>query len=138
VVLDTYYPGAIHRNLWADFGMTTPKQAAKSLFNFGRKHPELHPITFEIAQIPGSLPRSHPVDGVAEALVKSKKYLVPLAILEPHFAGAVAVDYIARGRAKLPRAATAFAIKDWQVPEPKPGDSPEPPVPMTPAAEPTS
>jgi hypothetical protein len=133
VVLDTYYPNAIHRNMLADFGMTTPKQAARSLFNFGRKHPELHPITFEIAQVSGTVPRSRAIHGVAESLVKSKKYLIPLAILSPEVAGAVVVDYLAQGRARLPRAATAFAIKDWQVPEPKPAETTSAELPTEPA-----
>lgn len=125
VVLNTYYPGAIHRNVFGDFGMTTPKAAAKSLIKYGRKHPELHPTTFEIHQVPGDLPRSGNIDGVAESLVKSKKYLIPLAILAPETTGVIAVDFLTRGRARLPRTATAFAVKDWQVPAPS-GPAPQP------------
>lgn len=115
VVLDTYYPKAIHRNAFGDFGMTTPKQAARSLFRYGRKHPELKPITFEIAQVSGTIPRSRPIEGVAEALVKSKKYLVPLAFLQPEVAGAIVVDYLTDDSARLPKTATAFVIRDWEV-----------------------
>jgi hypothetical protein len=116
VVLDTYYPHAIHRNVLADFGMTTPRQAAVSLVHYGRSHPELEPLTFEIEQVPGGLPRSHRVDGVSEALVKSKRYLIPLAILEPEVAGVILADYIADGRGRLPRRAHVFTLADWRVP----------------------
>ena len=125
VVLDTFYPGAIHRNVFADFGMTTPKAAAHSLIKFGLKHPELHPMTFEIKQVSGDMPRSRSIDGISESLVKSKKYLVPIAILQPEVAGAIGVDFLTRGRARLPRTATIFAVQDWQVPQTPAGQQPE-------------
>ncbi len=52
----------------------TPKQVARSLVSYGKKNPELNMTAFVIEQVPGNIPRSHPVDGVAESLVKSKKY----------------------------------------------------------------
>jgi len=61
----------------------TPKQAAKSLVSYGRKHPEIHLTRWIIPQIPGSKPRSKPVRGVFESLVRSKKYAVPLAVFQP-------------------------------------------------------
>ncbi len=112
VVLDIYFPHAVHRNLIADFGMTTPKQVARSLVKYGKKHPELRMSAFTIAQVPGTLPHSHPVDGVAESLVKSKKYLVPLAVLSPEVAGGMVVDYLAEGRMSLPKNATVFEVGD--------------------------
>ncbi|SDE65165.1 hypothetical protein [Terriglobus roseus] len=121
VVLNTYYPGAIHRNVFGDFGMTTPKGAAKSLVKYGQKHPELHPTTFEMHQVPGDMPRSTNIDGVSESLVKSKKYLIPLAILQPEVTGVIAADFLTRGRAKLPRTATAFAVGDWKI-QPQPSN----------------
>ncbi len=81
-VLDIYLPHAIHRNFIADVGLTTPKQVARSLVKYGKDHPEVEMSAFVIPQVPGSVPRSHPVDGVAESLVKSKKYLLPLAVLQ--------------------------------------------------------
>jgi hypothetical protein len=75
VVLDIYFPHAIHRNFVADLGLMTPKQAARSLVRYGKKHPELQMTAFTIPQVPGSIPRSHSVDGVAESLFKSKKYI---------------------------------------------------------------
>ena len=81
LVLDIYLPHAVHRNFIADVGLMTPKQVARSLVKYGKKHPEVEMSAFVIPQVPGSVPRSHPVDGVAESLVKSKKYLLPLAVL---------------------------------------------------------
>jgi hypothetical protein len=108
VVLDIYFPHAIHRNFVADLGVMTPKQAARSLVRFGKKHPELQMTAFTIPQVPGSIPRSHSVDGVAESLLKSRKYILPLVVLSPEVAGAVAVSYLTEGRLKLPKNTVIF------------------------------
>lgn len=114
VVLDIYLPHAIHRSIVADLGMTTPKQVAKSLVRYGRKHPELEMSAFVIPQVPGSVPRSHPVDGVAESLIKSKKYLLPMAVLSPELTGVVVVAYLAKGRMKLPKDVVVFDVNDLE------------------------
>ena len=82
-LLNSYYPHAIRRNIFVDLGITTPKQVARSLTKYARRHPELTFSTFVIPQVPGSIHRSHPINGVVEALVKSKKYVVPLVVLNP-------------------------------------------------------
>ena len=112
VVLDTYLPHAVHRNFIADAGLMTPKQVARSLVAFGKKHPETNMTAFVIPQVPGSVPRSHSVDGVAESLVKSKKYLIPLAVFAPEVTGGVVVAYLMDGRLKMPKGATVFDIGD--------------------------
>ena len=119
-VLDIYVPHAVHRSVVADLGITTPKQVAKSLVKYGRKHPELEMSAFVIPQVPGSIGRSHPVDGVAESLVKSKKYLLPMAILSPELAGGVVVAYLSEGRMTLPKNALVFNADD---PEMEPGQA---------------
>jgi hypothetical protein len=111
-VLDIYLPHSIHRNFVADLGMTTPKQVAKSLVKYGRKHPELEMSAFVIRQVPGSVPRSHSADGVVESLVKSKKYLLPMAVLSPELTGAAVVAYLSEGRMKLPKDAVVFNVDD--------------------------
>ncbi len=111
-VLQIYFPHAIHRNWIADFGLTTPKQVAKSLVRYGRDNPQIHLTAFTILQVPGTLPRSHRVDGVAESLVRSKKYIVPLVVLAPEFAGGVVASYLVRGRLTLPKDAPVFQIGD--------------------------
>jgi hypothetical protein len=112
VVLDIYLPHAIHRNFIADVGLMTPKQVARSLVRYGKKNPELNMSAFVIPQVPGSIPRSHSVDGVAESLVKSKKYLIPLVLLAPEVTGGVVVAYLVDGRLKLPKGTPIFEVGD--------------------------
>jgi hypothetical protein len=112
VVLDIYLPHAIHRNFLADVGLMTPKQVARSLVSYGKKNPELGMTAFVIEQVPGNMPRSHPVDGVAESLVKSKKYLLPMSFLAPEVTGGVVVAYLVDGRLKLPKGTPVFNIGD--------------------------
>jgi hypothetical protein len=80
-VIDLYYPKAVHRNLISDLGIMTPKQAAKCLVSYSKKHRDLEFSSFAIGQVPGTIPRSSPVRGVLESFVKSKKYAVGLASL---------------------------------------------------------
>jgi hypothetical protein len=95
--LDFYYPHAVHRNFIADSGMTTPKQLARSLTQYAQRHERVDFRTYEIPQISGSIPRSKPIDGVIESFLK-KKYVVPVAILNPEVAAGLAVAYVWRGR----------------------------------------
>jgi hypothetical protein len=81
-VLDFYYPHAVHRGILNDLGIMTPKQAARTLAKYSRKHKDLEFTAMEIPQIPG-LPRSRAVRGVMESFVKSKKYVAPVAVLHP-------------------------------------------------------
>jgi hypothetical protein len=97
-ILNFYYPHSVHRNFVADLGITTPKQIAKSLVKYSHRHSDLQFSAFEIQQVAGSIRRSHGPDGVTEALVKSKKYVVPLAILHPFFAGGATALYLGEGR----------------------------------------
>lgn len=108
MVLNFYYPHAVHRNFIADVGMMTPKQAAKSLVKYSRRHPDTELHTFVIDQVPGTIPRSTPVDGVVESLVKSKKYVVPLAVLNPYVTGTLVAAYFTDGRFHPSRDASVF------------------------------
>jgi hypothetical protein len=133
-VLNIYFPHAIHRSIVADLGMTTPKQVAKSFVSYGRKHPELEMSAFVIPQVPGSVPRSRPAKGVTESLVKSKKYLLPLAVLNPGLTGGVVAAYLAKGRMDLPKDATVFNIDDVAAAPGQPtADTPSAVAPTTPA-----
>ena len=116
-VLDIYLPGAIHRSFIADLGLTTPKHVARELVKYDQKHPETDMSAFVIPQVAGSVKRSHPVNGVAESLVKSKKYVIPMTILAPELTGGMVVAYLVRGRMKLPEGAAIFDVDD-QVIEP--------------------
>src|ERR1700735_4817774 len=139
VVLDIYLPHAIHRNFLADAGVMTPKQVARDLVSFGKKNPSLNMSAFVIRQIPGSIPRSHPVDGVAESLVKSKKYLLPLIVLAPEVTGGGAVAYLVECRRKLPKGTPVFEIGDEETtsaPDLPPDSRKVLPVPPPPAGRP--
>lgn len=109
-VIDAYYPHAVHRSLIADVGIMTPKQAAKCMVRFGKKHPGLELSVFAIPQVPGGEPRSAPIRGVLESVVKSKRYilpLAPLAILHPYLGGSLAFAWIEDGHFNPRRIAEA-------------------------------
>ena len=112
VVLDTYFPGSVHRNLIADIGMTTPKQVAKELVRYGRSRPELQLSAFYIPQVAGDVGRSHPTHGVTESLVKSKRYIVPMVLFAPEVTGGVVLAYLVEGRGSLPENAPVFKLMD--------------------------
>lgn len=97
-ILNFYYPHAVHRSLTADLGLVTPKQIAKSLVSYSHVHSDLQFSTFEIPQVPGKIRRSGKICGVVEALLKKKQYAVPLVILHPYVAAALAGTYFTRGR----------------------------------------
>lgn len=101
--LNFYFPHAVHRSMLVDLGLTTPKQVAKSLSKYAKKNPDLPFTVFLIPQVPGDIPRSHRIDGVVESLVKSKKYVVPLAVLYPEFTAVLGVAYLTDGRFAAPK-----------------------------------
>jgi hypothetical protein len=100
-IVNFYYPHALRRNILVDWGITTPKQDARRLISFAKKHKELKFASFTIPQVPGSIPRSRRIDNVAEALSRSKKYVIPLAVISPEFAGAMIIDVVAEDHSSL-------------------------------------
>jgi hypothetical protein len=82
---------------------------------YGKNHPDAKMSAFVIPQVPGSVSRSHGVDGVAESLVKSKKYIIPLVVLNPEVTGGIVVAYLMDGRLKMPKDARVFAVNDAEV-----------------------
>jgi hypothetical protein len=107
-VINFYYPKALHRSVVADVGITTPKQMAKMLIKFSNRHPELQFSRLVIPQVPGSAARSTPVHGVVESFLKSKKYIVPSAIMSPIFAGCVVAVYVGTGAGRVDPAQQAL------------------------------
>ncbi len=97
-VINFHYPKALRRSIIADAGITTPKQVAKSLVRFSKKNPELQFSAYYIEQVPGNLPRSKKVRGVLEALVKTKKYAVPLALVHLWVGPGLVAGYVTTGR----------------------------------------
>jgi hypothetical protein len=112
-VINFYYPKALHRSVVADVGITTPKQMAKMMVKFSARHPELQFTRFVMPQVPGVEARSAPVHGVVESFLKSKKYIVPSAIVSPIFAGCVAGVYVgtSAGRFDPARDALVYAAE---------------------------
>jgi len=96
-IINFYYPKALHRSIFADVGITTPKQMAKMMTKYSARHPEIEFSRIVIAQVPGSMARSTTAHGVVESFFKSKKYIVPSAVVSPIFAGCVAGVYFTTG-----------------------------------------
>lgn len=109
-IINFYEPRAVRRNFLLDAGVTTPKHVAKAIVKYSHHHPEVELSSFFIAQVPGTLPRSRPAGGIAEGLVRSKKYVVPMALLSPVAVGAVATMYILEGRFRPERYASSFDL----------------------------
>jgi hypothetical protein len=97
-VINFYYPKALHRSVVADVGIATPKQMAKMIVKYSTRHPQLAFSRYIIPQIPGTAARSTAVHGVVESFFKSKKYIVPSAVVSPVFAGCVAAVYVGTSR----------------------------------------
>jgi hypothetical protein len=113
-VLNFYYPHAVGRSITADIAITTPKQIAKSLANYARRHEELELSEVIIPQIPGSISRSHTPRGVVESLLKTKKYAVPIALLNPYVLAGIAVTYLTNGRFDFAKNATVIPVLDQE------------------------
>jgi hypothetical protein len=96
-IINFYYPKELHRSVFADVGIATPKQMAKTMTKFSARHPEIQFSRIVIAQVPGSMSRSTTAHGVVESFFKSKKYIVPSAVASPIFAGCVAGVYFTTG-----------------------------------------
>lgn len=97
-VIDFYYPHAVHRSVILDLGVTTPKQIAKMLAKYSRRHRELESSNFVIPQVPGTIRRSKPVHGVVELALSAKKYMVPMLLLHPYISGSVLAAYFGHPR----------------------------------------
>ncbi len=92
-IINFYYPGALHRGIIGDFGVTTPKQIAKCLMRFTKHHAELESAHYVIPQVPGTMKRSKPVRGVVESAFKAKKYMAPLLVWHPAIVACFAAAY---------------------------------------------
>jgi hypothetical protein len=116
-VINFYHPKALRRSLVADIGITTPKQLAKRLVKFSEGHADVQLSRVVIPQVPGSMPRSAVVHGVVESFFKSKKYIVPSAVVSPIFAGCVAAVYIGSENGRFDPARDAMVFNPVGEPE---------------------
>jgi hypothetical protein len=120
-IINFYYPHAVHRSIIADLGITTPKQAAKSLVHYSKHHRETQLATFIIPQVPGLKP-SKPVHGILESVFFQKKYVTPVLMFHPFVLAAVEGTYLAGWRwnpgkhARVFNAAAANPMKDFDPP----------------------
>jgi hypothetical protein len=117
-VINFYYPKSLRRSVVADIGITTPKQMAKTLIKYSVHHRELEFSRFVIPQVPGSVSRSTPVHGVVESFLKSKKYIVPAAVVNPVFAGCVVAVYEGTGAGRFDPARQALVFSAERALEP--------------------
>jgi hypothetical protein len=98
LVLPAENPHTLRRNVLADFDITTPKNLARDVDAYGRAHPEANLTVYEIPQLPGALRRSRPLRGSAEALVKTKRYLFTVLVLQPELILTDWIFYEAKGK----------------------------------------
>jgi hypothetical protein len=104
-VINFYYPGTVKENKLADLHLMTPKQVARCVSAYGHQHPEAELKILEIPQLPGTLPRSRPVRGACDMLLKSKRYVVTLSVIQPEAVVALLAMYLDRGRWEIGRGA---------------------------------
>ena len=112
-LLSVVLPGALHRNVLADFDMTTPKNLAREIDAYGLAHPEIGLRVLEVPQLPGTLRRSRPFRGAAEIFVKTKRYLVTLIVIQPEALLADWIAYEAKGKWIPGRNAEPLSPQDW-------------------------
>ena len=107
-----YYPGTVRENKVPDFHLMTPKQVAHSVERYGQMHPEAGLQVFEIPQIPGTLRRSRPLRGAADMLLKTKRYLFTLLVIQPEAVAAMWLMYLDGGRWQIGQGADV-ARPEW-------------------------
>ncbi len=98
-----YYPGTVKENKVPDFHLMTPKQVARSVWAYGVAHPEAGLKMIEVPQVPGTLRRSRPLRGAADMLLKTKRYLATLLVIQPEAVLAMWVMYLDGGRWEIGR-----------------------------------
>ncbi len=104
----------IHRNVLADFDMTTPKNLAREVDAYGHLHPELHLEVYEVPQLPGTLRRSRPLRGAAESLITTKRYFAAVVVLQPELMLADWIIYEKRGKWHPGNDALVATPAGWQ------------------------
>jgi hypothetical protein len=115
-LVNLYFPGTVKRDHIADFGIMSPKQVARSVYRYGRTHPEANLHILEIPQVPGSLRRSRPVRGGAEGFLKTKRYVATLSILQPELVVGMLAAYLDHGRWKIARPAQILSPETFEQP----------------------
>ncbi len=113
VMVNLYFPGLVHNDRIGDFGLMTPKEVARCVGAYGVVHPDAHFRVTEMPQLPGSLRRSRPVRGGAEAGLKTKRYLFTLVVLQPEVPAGLMLLYLWHGRWQIGRDAVVETPQEW-------------------------
>jgi hypothetical protein len=117
-MVNLYFPDTVKVDKWADFGLMTPKQVARSVALFGEQHPEANLRIVAIPQVPGSLRRSKPVRGTAEAGLKTKRYLATLLVIQPEVVAGCVIAYLKHGRWTVGEGAEQLEARSFAGPLP--------------------
>ncbi len=112
-MVNVYFPGLVRNDRIGDFGLMTPKEVARCVAAYGETHPEAHLRITEMPQLPGTLRRSRPVRGGAEAGLKTKRYLLTLAVIQPEVPTGLLVLYLWHGRWKIGQGAEVETPQQW-------------------------
>ncbi|HUQ33682.1 MAG TPA: hypothetical protein VM095_16295 [Pyrinomonadaceae bacterium] len=108
-VINRYFPGAAHRDVINDFGITTPKAIAKSLTSYASGRPERLFNIAKYSQIAGPIWRSYDNTSFTEKALTSKKYLIPALVFYPPLYGVFAGAYLVTGRFNVHRIYKEYA-----------------------------
>lgn len=98
LVVNTYFPHSAHRDVLNDFGVTGPKAIARSFTHYAEHHPDLQLRVIRVEQVPGTYRRSTDCREGTEQTIRSKKWLVPIVVLEAHAVPILAASYLLTGR----------------------------------------
>jgi hypothetical protein len=91
----------------------TPKEVARCVAAYAQAHPEANLRILEMPQLPGTMRRSRPVRGGAEAGLKTKRYLFTLAVIQPEVPIGLTVLYLWHGRWKVGVGASPVTPESW-------------------------
>ena len=98
LVVNTYFPHSVHRDLLNDFGMTGPKAISRSFSHYAEKRPGMDFHVIRIEQVPGTYKRSSDCHEGTEQTFRSKKWLVPMLVVGTHEEPVLAASYLLTGR----------------------------------------
>lgn len=113
-VINAYYPNSVRSSRISDLGITTPKHTAQALLKYGRRQ-GVDVTTFVIAQVPGSQSPSRKVRGVLESFVRTKKYMIPLLVVQPWIPAGAAAGSLLGGRFNPDRIAVGvYSLSDLE------------------------
>ena len=124
-LINTYFPGAVRRDVINDFGMTSPKAVARTFTHYALHHPDSNFRVMHFAQVPGTIPRSSEVRAGTEQLFRSKKWLIPMAVVAYHELPFAAGSYLLTGRFNPQHTFEKYPVMEASADDPAPSVSPQ-------------